>query len=175
MPPVLWGFFIQVDRHSGSPPDTYDYVSVDFGFIDPNINTIEDLFSLSVGSTFNSFYDAIYTTTTSDPGYNVEDYYEGLAELVYVDNINGDAYVAFPQDPLPGSYNLTHFEVDYYYDIKMYNWSPSSHNFSIDNTLVILDSDPRTEPVPEPVTMFLLGTGLVGVAGAARRKKKNQA
>jgi hypothetical protein len=47
-----------------------------------------------------------------------------------------------------------------------------NNNACTDNSLK--GSGPPTEVVPEPITMILLGSGLLGVGGAARRRRRQQ-
>lgn len=43
----------------------------------------------------------------------------------------------------------------------------------VDDVKFVAMSGPGTNPVPEPATMILFGTGLAGFAGVARKKKKS--
>ncbi len=89
-----------------------------------------------------------------------------FAGLYFVQDNTGEPGWKLINDPLEGIVNAN---VQVYFQSEIEDYGPNG----INGTWQFGSNDPATmHPLPEPTTLLLLGTGLIGLAGIGRKKKK---
>lgn len=109
--------------------------------------------------TQSDYFDAHGTTAAPYEHVDIFDYHLGTVGTNISYSFSGDTLAKLQQYLVDGIFGLG-FDPDCHF-----------YNDGIELKIATLCNTPGGNPVPEPATMFLFGTGLVGLAGSRSRKK----